>query len=114
MLAMKDAELDRLRSHHVKMFPRVIDELGDALHAALTLVRAYDYYIARCTEAGIPPKDAAVAWNIHSSEAFERELVEAESYGPNALRLVDTQILAKLGIAPHEATKEDAEDEEED
>jgi hypothetical protein len=48
-------------------------------------------------------EDAAAAWDMHSSEAFEAELVEAERYGPNALRMIDAALLARLGIAPHDA-----------
>jgi hypothetical protein len=61
------------------MFGRVLRHLSQAMQAAQTLIEAYDYYLARCLEAGIGPEDAAAAWDIHSSEAFEAELVEAES-----------------------------------
>jgi hypothetical protein len=49
------------------------------------------------------PADAAAAWDIHSSETFEAALVEAESYSPNALRMIDDRLLARLEIPPHEA-----------
>ena len=88
------------------MLRRAVDQLSTAISTARILVEAYDYYLARCIEAGISPEDAAAAWNIHSSEPFEAEVVEAESYGPNAMRMIDEHILAKLGIAPYDAVEE--------
>ena len=58
---------------------------------------------------------AHAAWEAHSSPAFEAELIEAESYSPNALLMVHTQILSHLGIVPHEETiaQDDGSDGEE-
>jgi hypothetical protein len=41
-----------------------------------------------------------------ASPAFEAELVEAESYGPNMLPMIDAQILSHLGLAPHDREEE--------
>jgi hypothetical protein len=101
-----DAQLDVLahRPDLPKMCGRTITALWTAIQTAQTLVEGYDYYLARCAEAGISPEDAAAAWNMHSSEAFEAELVEAESCGPNALRMIDETILARLGVPPQGET----------
>jgi hypothetical protein len=101
--AIWDTQLDTLYHRDApKMFGRVLKQLNAAIHAAQTLVEAYDYYQARCAEAGITPEDAAAAWDMHSTEAFEAELVDAESVGPNAMRMIDEKILATLGIPPHQ------------
>jgi hypothetical protein len=103
--AVFDAQLDPVAHQDApKMFGRTLTALGAALQAAQTLVGAYDYFLARCLEAGMSPADAAAAWDMHSSEAFEAEIVEAEAVGPNALRMIDDRLLARLGIAPQRGT----------
>jgi hypothetical protein len=83
------------------MFGRILGHLSTALLQGQTLLEAYDYFQVRCAEAGISPEDAAAAWDMHSSEAFEADIIEAESYGPNAMRMIDETILARLRIPPH-------------
>ena len=82
---------------------RVLRPLHEALWHTRILLDAYDYFLARCQEAGLTLEQAEAAWQVHSSPAFEAELVTGESYGPNALRMVDEQILAHLGLPPHDA-----------
>ena len=67
------------------------------------LLEAYDCFLARCQEGGITLEQEEAAWQVHSSAAFEAELIEAESYGPNAMHLIDEQILTHLGLPPHVA-----------
>jgi len=64
------------------------------------LLEAYDYFLARCQEGGITLEQEEAAWQVHSSAAFEAELIEAESYGPNAIHMIDEQILTHLGLPP--------------
>jgi hypothetical protein len=90
-----------LSSHEVPFYARTLAPVTTALTAAQTLLRAYDYYLARCQEAGRSLDEAQAAWQVHSSPAFEAEIVEAESYGPNAMDMIDREVLAKMGIAPH-------------
>ena len=96
-------ELADWHKHPMQMLGRVYEQVSTALNVALTLAEAYDYFLHRCLEAGMSAEDAQAAWNIHSSAAFEAEVVEAESYGPNAMRMIDATILSKLHIAPLEA-----------
>jgi hypothetical protein len=93
--------LERLQQEPV-FYKRVLAPLHEALWHTRILLEAYDYFLARCQEAGLSLDQAEAAWQVHSSAAFEAELIEAESYGPNALHMVDAQILAKLGLAPHD------------
>jgi hypothetical protein len=99
--AIYDAELASLQQRAPKMFSRILGQLSTALNQAQTLLEAYDYYQVRCAEAGISPEDAAAAWDTHSSDAFEADIIEAESYGPNAMRMIDETILARLRIPPY-------------
>jgi hypothetical protein len=102
--AIVETQLDEPFGHRTEpaMLGRVVKHLTTALNAAQTLIDAYEYHLARCLEASLSPETAATAWQLHSSEVFEAELIEAESYGPNFMRLVDETILAPLGIGPHD------------
>jgi len=102
MESLYDDTLERLQQQPV-FYKRVLTPLHEALWHTRILLDAYDYFLARCQEAGLTPDQAEAAWQVHSSPAFEAELIEAESYGPNALPMVDTQLLAKLGLKPHGA-----------
>ena len=64
------------------------------------LLEAYDYFLARCQDGGITLEQEEAVWQVHSSAAFEAELIEAESYGPNAIHMIDEQILTHLGLPP--------------
>ena len=92
------------------LYARALHPLSEQLDAATTLIEAYDCYLARCAAAGLTPERATAAWEAQSTPAWEAELVEAEADGPNALPMVDAQILAALGLPPHEE-KEAATDE---
>jgi hypothetical protein len=105
MESLYEDTLERLRQAPV-FYQRVLTSLHETLWHTRTLLEAYDYFLARCAEAGFTPEQAEAAWQVHSSPAFEAELIEAESYGPNALPMVDEQILAKLGLAPHDQASE--------
>lgn len=96
-----DADLDDLRYRGPAMFQRTLADLATVLNATRTLFEAYDYFLARCAEAGMTPEAAHTAWDEHSTEEFEAEMVEAERAGPNAMRMIDETILARLGIPPH-------------
>ena len=102
MESLYEDHLERLQQQPV-FYQRVLTPLHDALWHTRTLLEAYDYFLARCGEAGVSLDQADAAWQVHSSPAFEAELIEAESYGPNALHMVDEQILAALGLPPHDA-----------
>jgi hypothetical protein len=101
-----------LSPHEVPFYARTLAPVTTALWAARTLFEAYDYYLARCEEAGLSLDDAHAAWQVHSSPAFEAELVEAEADGPNAMGMIDRQVLAKMGIAPHEDLDDAAEEQD--
>jgi len=103
--ALYEADLEGVR-YKTPIYDRALKPLTDALNAARTLLEAYDYFLARCAEAGLTAVQAHAAWEAQSSPAWEAELVDAESYGPNALRLVDEHILSHLGIVPHEEMTE--------
>jgi hypothetical protein len=95
-------------------YPRAEYPLRDAIWHARVLLQAYDYYLARCQEGGITLEQAEAAWQVHSSPAFEAELIEAEeSFRANATHLIDEQILTHLGLPPHEAEVQ-VEDEGDD
>jgi hypothetical protein len=115
MDAMYDAHLERIAQQPV-FYERVLKPLATTLWHTRTLLEAYDYFLARCGEASITLDQAQAAWQVHSSEAFEAELIEAESYGPNAMRMIDEQILRHLGLGPHDETsaEADARDPEEE
>jgi hypothetical protein len=106
-----DESLSRVRQEPV-FYKRALEPLSTAIGHARTLLDAYDYYLARCQEGGITLDQAEAAWQVHSSAAFEAEMIEAESYGPNAMHMIDAQILVHLGLPPHaaEVQVEDAGD----
>jgi hypothetical protein len=89
------------------------DDDEDADSPARTLHQAYAYFLARCQEGGLTLEQAEAAWLAHASPALEDELLEAESYGPNTMRMIDEQILTHLGLPPHEAEVR-VEDEDDD
>ena len=64
------------------------------------LLEAYDCFLARCQDGGITLEQEEAAWEVHSSAAFAAELIEAESYGPHAMHMIDEQILTHLGLPP--------------
>jgi len=104
-----DNQLNPLRAEGgPTMFTRALTQFETTLSAMETLTKAYEYYLVRCLEAGLSPAAAATAWNIHSSEAFEDELIEAERHGPNAMQMIDISILRILGIPPHDQEPGDA------
>jgi hypothetical protein len=105
MTDMYDIQVDVTRQEGI-FYQRVLGFLSGALYHTRTLLEAYDYYLARCAEAGLTAEQAHTAWQIHSSPEFEAEIVEAESYGPNALRMIDEQVLRPLGIGPHAPEEE--------
>jgi hypothetical protein len=111
MDAMYDAQVERIQQQPV-FYDRVLKPLATTLWHTRILLEAYDYFLARCQEAGISLDQAQAAWQVHSSPAFEAELIEAESYGPNAMHMIDTQILCHLGLAPHDemSVQDDARD----
>jgi hypothetical protein len=102
-----DEGLDGVWHRAPKLFERLGHTLQDALTAARVWLEAYDYFQARCAEAGMSPEDAAAAWDLHVTPEFERELVEAEGYGPNAIRMLDETVLRTLQIAPAEPAGEE-------
>jgi hypothetical protein len=102
MESLYEDTLERLQQAPV-FYTRVLRPLHEALWHTRILLDAYDYFLARCQEAGLTLEQAEAAWQVHSSPAFEAELVMGESYGPNALRMVDEQILSHLGLPPHDA-----------
>ena len=103
---MYDAQLERIAQQPV-FYERVLTPLTTMLWHTRILLEAYDYFLARCLEAGITLDQAQAAWQVHSSAAFEAELIEAESYGPNALHMIDAQILSHLGLGPHDEPRVD-------
>ena len=111
MYHMADGALEDRRRTPV-FYQRALQPLLTAINQTQTLLEAYDYFLARCQEGGITLDQAEAAWQVHSSAAFEAELIEAESYGPNAMRMIDEQILVHLGLPPHAA--EVTTDEEDD
>jgi hypothetical protein len=114
MTDLYDGQLEAISAQPAIFYERVLGYLQRALYDTRTLVEAYDYYLARCAEAGVTPDQAHAAWQVHSSPDFEGELGAAEAYGPNAMRMIDEQILAKLGIAPHAAEVPDEDGDETD
>lgn len=102
--AVFEESLDGLYRHNAPstLYARALQPLSERLNDASTLLDAYDYYLARCAEAGLTPERATAAWEAQSTPAWEAEVVEAESYGPNAMHMVDEQILAALGLPPHD------------
>ena len=102
MYAIYDALLDTAGYEDSAFYTRVLGEASSALLKARTLLEAFEYFLARCSEAGLTPEQAHAAWHIHSSPAFEAELVEAEALGPNAMGMIDRQVLAKMGLKPHD------------
>jgi hypothetical protein len=105
MARLYEDTLERLAQEPV-FYQRVLTPLHELLWQTRHLLEAYDYFLARCLEAGITRDQAEAAWQVHSSPAFEAELVEAESYGPNILHMIDTQILCHLGLAPYDREDE--------
>jgi hypothetical protein len=105
MESLYEDTLERLQQEPI-FYQRVLKPLHATLWHTRILLEAYDYFLARCLEAGISLDQAEAAWQIHSSPAFEAELVEAESYGPNAMHMIDTQVLCHLGLAPHDREDE--------
>jgi hypothetical protein len=91
-------------------YPSAEYPLREAIWHARVLLNAYDYYLARCQEGGIPLDQAETAWQVHASPAFEDELIEAEDSMASTMPLVDAQILSHLGLPPHEAEVQDGED----
>ncbi len=85
-------------------FGRVLQPLFTAHAWASTLIEAYDYYLARCAEAGIPAERAHAVWEEYSTPAFEAEVVEVYDLGyfPNIMQRIDEQILVHLGVGPHD------------
>jgi hypothetical protein len=104
MQAIFEEALEELYRHNdpSTLYGRVLQPLSERINEATTLLEAYDYFLARCAEASLPPERATAAWEAQTSPAWEAAVLEAESYGPNALRMVDTQILAALGLPPHD------------
>lgn len=78
------------------LYGRALHPLSERLNDATILLEAYDYHLARCAEAGLAPTHAAAAWEAQSSPAWEADVIEAESYGPNVLYNVDKQNLQSL------------------
>ena len=91
------------------LYARALQPLSESLSDASILLEAYDYYLARCAEAGLTPERATAAWEAQSSPGWEAEVIEAEAVGPNAMHMVDAQILAALGLPPHEDQAASAE-----
>ena len=112
MWDLYDGRLEHLTASGPALLTRALKPLSEALLRARTLVDAYDYYVTRCLEAGLTPEQAHAGWDEWSSEDFEADLVEAESYGPNAIAMIDETILARLGIVPLEPREEDTDDDE--
>jgi len=103
MWGIHDALLDTTGYRDdVAFYDRVFGSLTSALTTARTLLEAYEYFLARCAEAGLTPEQAHTSWQVHSSPAFEAELVNAEEFGPNALGMIDRQILRPMGLQPHD------------
>jgi hypothetical protein len=99
--AIHDAALEAVQQQPI-FYARVLTPLAERLWHTRILLEAYDYFLARCQEAGVSLDQAQAAWQVHSSPEWEAELREAESYGPNAMGMIDEQILRHLGIAPHD------------
>jgi hypothetical protein len=115
MEALYDDHLERLQlQQEPVLYARALKPLHELLWHTRTLLEAYDYFLARCQDAGLSVEQAQAAWQVHSSPAFEAEMIEAESYGPNAMRMIDEQILHHLGLPPHAATVSVPESEDED
>jgi hypothetical protein len=104
--ALSDGHLDRLR-HEPVFYARALTPLFEALSLTRILLEAYEYFLARCQEAGMSLDDAQAAWQVHSSPEFEGELLDAERYGPNAMAMIDQHILARLGIGPNDVREGD-------
>src|SRR5712691_11474922 len=102
MWGIHDALLDSAGYDEVAFYKRVFRELVTTLSTTRTLLEAYEYFLARCAEAGLSPEQAHTSWQVHSSPAFEAELVEAEALGPNAMGMIDRQILRPMGLKPHD------------
>ena len=105
MRALFEESLDALYRHDDQstLYGRALQPLSEHLNRATILVDAYEYHLARCAEAGLTPTHAASAWEASSSTGWEAEMIRAEDFGPNVLYNVDKQILAKLGLPPHDA-----------
>ena len=105
MEAIYDRHVERTQQEPV-FYERVLIPLQTALWHTRTLLEAHDYSLARCLEAGVSLDHAHAAWQVHSSPTFEAELIEAESYGPNAMHMIDEQILRHLGLPPHDSEQD--------
>jgi hypothetical protein len=101
MEAIYDQQNERTQQEPV-FYERVLAPLHTTLWHTRILLEAYDYFLARCQEANVTLDQAHAAWQVHSTPAFEAELVEAESYGPNAMHMIDEQILCHLGLPPYD------------
>jgi hypothetical protein len=102
MWGIYDALIDTTGYNDVAFYDRVFTSLTSTLTTTRTLLEAYEYFLARCGEAGLSPEQAHTSWQVHSSPAFEAELVHAEEFGPNALGMIDRQILRPMGLQPHD------------
>jgi thiol-disulfide isomerase/thioredoxin len=63
-LAANDALLDTTGYTDVVFYDRVFKSLTSALSTARTLLEAYEYFLARCAEAGLTPEQARSAAEV--------------------------------------------------
>ena len=97
---LSDEMLDAHR-YDVPLYTRICAVMAQAVQAQRLLIEAFDYYLARCAEAGLSVREAAAAWERYTAPMFEAELVEEGVYGAALLDRIDFQILLPLGLAPH-------------
>ncbi len=89
-----------LRKDNVPMIEPLIKAVDVALADVRGFLDCFDYFTARCAEAGITPDDAANQWTTHAPADFLATMRDWLDVGPNAIKLVDELILAPMGRAP--------------
>ena len=79
-----------------------MEQLTKAVYVALADVRSFlgcfDYFAARCVEAGLTPDEARHQWETHAPEDFLTTMRDWQEVGPNEIALVDQFILAPMGL----------------
>ncbi len=81
-----------------------MEQLTKAVSVALADVRSFlgcfDYFAARCVEAGLTPDEARHQWETHAPADFLTTMRSWQEVGPNEIALVDQFILKPMGLPP--------------
>ncbi len=79
-----------------------MEQLTKAVYVALADVSSFlgcfDYFTARCMEAGVTPDEARQQWETHAPADFLTTMRDWQEVGPNEIALVDQFILAPMGL----------------